>query len=141
MIITSRNTDQGLGKEERLSRKKIIEAVFESGESIKTTSFVLLYQFVEIPGTFPAQVLFSASKKLYKAAHDRNRVRRLMREAYRKQKWKHYLALEEQQQQAALLFIFTGRQLPDHEYVFGKISELIKRFIQKIPLSESNKKS
>lgn len=125
------------GKEERLCRKKIIDSVFENGESIRVVSFILLYKFQELPAPVPAQVLFAANRKNHKAAHNRNRAKRLMREAYRLQKEKHYNKLREHNKQAALLFIFTGRRLPDFNYVSGKVSELIQRFIEKIPTNPS----
>jgi len=87
-----------------------------------------VYELTELPVTFPAQVMFSASKRIFKRAHDRNRVKRLLREAYRKQKHIVYTSLSAANKQAALHFIFTGRQIPNQPYAFGKILELIKRF-------------
>ena len=121
-----------LSKDERLSRKKIIESLHENGTSIKTPAIILVYQLTDLPTTFPAQVMFAASKRLYKRAHDRNRIKRLLREGYRKQKHIVYTSLDERQKQAALLFIFTGRQLPNAAYIHGKISDLLMRFNQDI---------
>lgn len=121
-----------LCKEERLSRKKIIETLHDKGKSIKTPAIILVYQVTELPTIFPAQVMFAASKRLYKRAHDRNRIKRLLREGYRKQKHIVYTSLDDRQKQAALLFIFTGRQLPNAAYIHGKISELLFRFNQEI---------
>jgi len=87
-----------------------------------------VYEITELPVTFPAQVMFSASKRIFKRAHDRNRVKRLLREAYRKQKHIVYTSLSGANKQAALHFIFTGRQIPNQPYAYGKILELIKRF-------------
>jgi ribonuclease P protein component len=126
---TQRHT---LCKKERLTRLKLIEELHEQGKSIKTPAVILLYHFTEIPVDFPAQVMLSASKRLFKRAHDRNRIKRLMREAYRKQKHIVYTSLKEGKKTAVLHFIFTGRQLPNQAYVHGKISELIKRFAEQI---------
>lgn len=121
-----------LSKDERLSRKKIIENLHDKGKNIKTPAIILVYQITQLPTPFPAQVMFAASKRLYKRAHDRNRIKRLLREGYRKQKHIVYRSLDERQKQAALLFIFTGRQLPNAAYIHGKISELLLRFSQEI---------
>lgn len=123
---------QTLCKDERLSRRKIIESLHKQGQSIKTPAIILVYEMVDLPVSYPAQAMFSASKRIFKRAHDRNRVKRLLREAYRKQKHIVYSSLESQQKQAALHFIFTGRQLPNQAYVFGKILELLKRFNETI---------
>jgi ribonuclease P protein component len=121
---------QTLCKDERLSRKKLIEQLHEKGVSIKTPAIILIYNFCELPTHFPAQVMVTVSKRNFKRAHDRNRVKRLLREAYRKQKHIVYTSLKEQEKQASLLFIFTGRTLPNAQYAHGKISELLKRFVQ-----------
>lgn len=59
-----------------------------------------------------------------------------MREAYRKQKHIVYSSLQAVGKQAALHFIFTGRQLPNQPYAHGKISDLIQRFC--VELSRTN---
>ncbi|MFM7233629.1 MAG: ribonuclease P protein component [Flavobacteriales bacterium] len=126
---TQRNT---LCKDERLSRRKIIESVHASGSSIKSPAIILVYLPCELPVDFPAQAMFSASKRLFKRAHDRNRVKRLLREAYRKQKHGVYTSLKARNQQYALHFIFTGKQLPNYPYVFGKMNDLMIRFCNEI---------
>lgn len=97
--------------------------------SIKSPAIILVYLPHELPVDFPAQAMFSASKRLFKRAHDRNRVKRLLKEAYRKQKQVVYTSLKERNQQYALHFIFTGKQLPNYPYVFGKMNDLILRFV------------
>jgi ribonuclease P protein component len=119
-----------LCRAERLTLKKRIEELMSQGQAIKVAGMTLILKPMELPTTFPAQVMFSASKRNYKRAHDRNRIKRLMREGYRKQKHIVYSFLERHQTQCALLFIFTGRQLPDQAYVHGKIYGLMKRAIE-----------
>jgi len=121
-----------LCKDERLSRRKIIETLHEKGVAIKSPAIILVYLPSELPVDFPAQAMFSASKRLFKRAHDRNRVKRLLREAYRKQKHVVYSSLKHHAQQYALHFIFTGKQLPNYPYVFGKMNDLILRFCDEI---------
>jgi ribonuclease P protein component len=115
-------------KDERLSRRKIIESLHEKGFSVKSPAIILVYLPCELPTDHPAQAMFSASKRLFKRAHDRNRVKRLLREAYRKQKHIVYTSIKPRNQQYALHFIFTGKQLPNYPYVFGKMNDLIFRF-------------
>jgi len=133
-------TRETLRKEERLTRKKLIEDTHKNGMSVKTPAIVMVYHFTELPETFPAQALFTVSKRIFKRAHDRNRVKRLLREAYRKQKHIVYSSLSEQKKQAAFLFIFTGRQQPNSAYVHGKIFELLKRFNAQFDKTDSSGK-
>jgi ribonuclease P protein component len=116
-----------LAKEERLTRKKLIDELFAKGRSIKTPALLVIWHPAVLPVELPAQVLFTVSKRNFKRAHDRNRIKRLMREAYRVQKHKMLESLSSKGGQYALLFIFTGRQLPDCAYVHGRMQELLKR--------------
>ena len=68
-------------KSERLSRRKLIKVLFDQGKSYHYFPLKLLYlPSAEIDQT---QVLFAVSKRNFKKAVDRNRVKRQMREAYR----------------------------------------------------------
>ncbi|KAA3440791.1 ribonuclease P protein component [Rufibacter hautae] len=70
-------------KEERLRSKKLIEQLFREGSSFN--SYPLRFVALQVPGSaeLPVQVLVSVSKRSFKKAVDRNRIKRQMREAYR----------------------------------------------------------
>tara|TARA_B100000963_G_scaffold358476_1_gene383203 strand:- start:458 stop:826 length:369 start_codon:yes stop_codon:yes gene_type:complete len=72
-----------LEKKERLKSRKLIEKLFEEGKTIRKFPLKLIYLTIE---TLPAQsnkVSFSVPKRNFKKAVDRNRIKRLLREAYR----------------------------------------------------------
>ena len=73
-------------KEERLTKEKNIQELFEKGSSFYLFPFKVF--FMPNPDTeYPFhQVLISVSKKNFKRAVDRNLIKRRMREAYRLQK-------------------------------------------------------
>jgi ribonuclease P protein component len=122
-------------KAEKLCRKKLIETLYGSGKAIKTPAVILVYMITDLPEPVPSQALFTVSRRNFKKAHDRNRIKRLMREGYRLNKSVHNHTLSERGKQAALMFIFTGRTEPSHDYVFQKISELLRRFTAEIKTS------
>lgn len=68
-------------KRERLKSKGLIKELFEKGRSVNCFPIRLLYLSNE-KIDFP-QVLITVSKKKFKRAVDRNRIRRQIREAYR----------------------------------------------------------
>src|SRR5271170_3084196 len=70
-------------KEERLCNKKLIDGLFHSGSSFLCYPFKVSWLVVEEPRIYPAQIVFSVSKKRFKRAVDRNLIKRRMREAYR----------------------------------------------------------
>jgi ribonuclease P protein component len=73
-------------KHERLSSQKIIEELFSKGSSNYLYPFrIIMLDRNEENTAFP-QVLITVPKKNFKKAVDRNRIRRQIREAYRKNK-------------------------------------------------------
>lgn len=74
-----------LGKEERLKSKKQITLLFTKGKRIKKLPLVLIYIPLNLSNN-KVRVAFSVPKKNIKLAVDRNRIKRIMREAYRKNK-------------------------------------------------------
>ena len=79
-----------LKKEERLSSRKSIEQLFSGGSARSLSSFPLRVVFRPLsevaPLTPSVRMLVSVPKRYFKHAVDRNRVKRQVREAYRKNK-------------------------------------------------------
>jgi len=74
-----------LHKSERLCSETAIEKMFALGE--KKHSFPLLSVWKKRDDNNPARILISVSKKRFHNAVDRNRVKRLIRAAYRQNKF------------------------------------------------------
>jgi ribonuclease P protein component len=71
-----------LGKSERLKSRKSIEQLFRSGKSFTHLPFRVTYQ----AATEGLQFGVGVSARHFKKATDRNRIKRMTREAYRLQK-------------------------------------------------------
>ena len=78
--------DQTFGKEYKLCSQKKIESLFKTGNLVKKFPLIVHFQEVEETLSKPFQVVISVPKRIYRKAHDRNRIKRLMREAVRKNK-------------------------------------------------------
>ncbi len=70
-------------KEERLSREKLIQELFDKGSSFYLFPFKVFVMPNPDQGHPFHQVLISVSKRNFKKAVDRNRLKRRIREAYR----------------------------------------------------------
>ena len=73
---------------------------------------------------------FSVGTKFFKKAVDRNRVKRLMREAYRLQKNELNKKITETKKNLVVFFIYTGNEKPEYKMVFEKIEKVIIRLIK-----------
>lgn len=60
---------------------------------------------------------FTVSKSKFKRAVDRNRIKRLMREAYRTQKHSFLKKLEAENKTVALMFIYNSFAFPTFEQI------------------------
>lgn len=91
-----------LGKDEKLKSKKQIAMLFSEGKRIKYLPLVLVYTPVALE-TRKNKVAFSVPKRNIKLAVDRNKIKRLMREVYRKNK-----ALFFNNKYYAFMFLYIG---------------------------------
>jgi len=77
---------QTFTKEERLYEKKLMDQLFRYGKSFFVFPFKVFYQQLDTTAPYPAKILISVPKRNFNRAVDRNRIKRLVREAYRRNK-------------------------------------------------------
>ena len=114
-----------LGKEDKLKSRKTIDEVFKSGSNFSVYPFKIWY----LPGKHKTtlQTGFGVSARQFKKAVDRNKVKRLMREAYRLQKNELQHQLQQEQKQLRLFILYIGKELPDYEICFKKFTAILNR--------------
>ena len=121
-----------LGKKDKLKSRKAIEQLFKEGKSFSVFPFRVLY--LKAPASSLTknnlQTAFSVSKKYFKKAVDRNRIKRLMREAWRLQKNILEDKINFSNKSIAVFIIYTGNELPEYELIFEKITAAIKRLLK-----------
>lgn len=102
-----------LSKDERLYIQKRIDALFSSGESFIAYPLRVVYTVREKDET-PTAMMVSVSKKKFKRAVKRNRVKRLVREAFRLNKSLFHTLAEENEKSYDIAFLYLKNELPDY---------------------------
>lgn len=123
----------GLGKKERLKSRKLIEQLFSEGKNFPLAPFRVYYLLSPLAthdSRFTTQFGAGVSSKNFKKAVDRNRIKRLTREAYRLQKTDLLQKLKEKKLQLNIFFIYTGKELPDFNTVKEKLKLILNKLIQ-----------
>ena len=81
---------------------------------------------------YKRQVLISVSKRHFKRAVKRNRVKRQIREAYRKNKHELLQVLQDKEQQLAVAFIYLSDRLVASEEIEERMKTALARIKERI---------
>ncbi len=144
MPLPSEPLSQTFSKAERLCGRKRIDALFSSaGRSMAAYPLRAVFMMEESGGNsetvasgergeagVPAQIFISVPKRLLRHAVDRNRAKRLVREAYRHNKGILWDALAGRQM--ALAFLWISPRLADYKTVEQKLVNLLHRITEEI---------
>lgn len=125
-------TDQSLGKAYKLCSKKAIENLFEHKKTIKNYPFILNYAFMDLPTETSFQVVISAPKRIFRKAHERNRIKRLMKEVLRKRKQVLDDLFLENKKQLALFLIYSVKEEMVYTVLESKMDNLLKKLANQI---------
>lgn len=124
-----------LTKEERICSKKLIEALFAGNGSRSMTSYPIRAVFLEqksAEGEPPVQLLVSVPKRCFKRAVKRNRVKRQIREAFRRNKHVLADALAGSDRAVAVALIWMSADLSATHLVETKVKDLLVRIKERL---------
>lgn len=131
-----------LGKSERIYHRKAIDALFKEGNSHSMSAFPLRAVYMLISATDSdekqdkktecpqAKFLISVPKHCFRRAVKRNRIKRLVREAYR-----HNKGLVAQWP-LAIAFIWMDRRMPTAATVNRSVVNLLSRIHEKMAATD-----
>ncbi len=119
-------------KYERLKREQHIDTLFQNGKAFSFSDLRFVYHVVPRTGEqSPVLTGFSVPKKKHKKAVTRNRLRRLLIEAWRKNK--HALSQQvANDSQLHLFIIFTGKVVADFAHVEHAMVKGIEKLQQEM---------
>jgi len=125
----SRNT---FHKTEKLKSKTLIEALFQKGKRLKSFPVQLVYLPIDHQADILVQAGFSVPKKRFKRAVDRNKLKRLMREAYRLNKQFPVNNKEISTNKHVFMFIYMSNKIASYQTIEKAIKELLTLVKEKI---------
>ena len=108
----------------RLKGKKQIEQLFVSGVSVSAFPLRMVY----LENSDEHLVGVSVSKKHFKNAVDRNRIKRLLRVAVKNQLLDK---LDKMKAKYCLMVLYVGKEMPESAQLKEQFEFLIKRFNKK----------
>jgi ribonuclease P protein component len=115
-------------KNEKLKSQKTIEQLFLEGQSVSAYPLRLVY----LKHDQSLKVGVSVSKRNFKRAVDRIRIKRLLREAYRLNKT---MLINNEVNHYALMILYLSKDMPDFELVNTKTKALLTKFTDTISKS------
>ncbi len=128
-----------LPKSERLHGRKAVGTLFSNGKSFYIHPFKVIVLQVDEP--VPLRFLVTVSRRNFKHAVDRNRIKRLVREAWRLNKKDLMMQLQVQHLSLDVALIYTGRTILGFEETSGKIILILQRLVKEYEMSQKKEYS
>jgi ribonuclease P protein component len=119
-------------KKEKLKSRTQLEAIFASGKSFSVFPVKVFFIETDATQTESIKAGVGVSARHFKKAVQRNRIKRLLREAYRLEKQKLYTQLTEQQKQIAVFFLYVDKEMPAFEVVREKMKDCLAKLQTKL---------
>lgn len=119
------------GKDQRLKSVIVLDRAFTEGKKIKSFPILARYTDTSFESNHPFQVATTVSKRRFKKAVSRNRIKRLMREAWRLEKHRLEEVWSEGESQRALVLIYVGKEIPSFEDCSHNIRKIIDVLLEK----------
>jgi ribonuclease P protein component len=116
-------------KPEKICNQNQIDILFKEGRTVKSGLFRVLYIETEQSIGSPVQLLIAAPKKNLRHAVDRNRMKRLIREAYRLNKFKVQTYYSNAGKHLDMALIYSGKQCVSQAETTAAINVLLDRLI------------
>lgn len=140
--MTQSDIHNTLTKPERLSYQKRIDKLFAKGESFIAYPLRIVYSVREESDIEePVSILVSVSKRKFKRAVKRNRVKRLTRETYRLNKSLFVDIVKQTGEPLDIAFLFLKDQLPEYaemEKAMVKSASILREKILENQKDETN---
>jgi ribonuclease P protein component len=120
------------GKSYKLCSRKTIDLLFNEGKQLRAFPLKVYYAESKSVEKVPFQVVLSAPKRQFKRAHDRNYVKRLMKEVLRREKQPLEKVLNESGKQLSLFIIYTNKEVLTYQELEKCVRKLVLKLITEL---------
>ncbi|GAA4305807.1 ribonuclease P protein component [Aestuariibaculum suncheonense] len=121
-------------KNEKLKSKKLIGQLFSEGQSVSAYPLRLVYLPTSFDTPITTQTGVSVSKRQFKTAVERNRIKRLLREVYRLNKASYFNNISTQY---AFMILYIGKDKPTLSQIENRMQHLFNKFLNKVSETEN----
>ena len=125
---------EGLPKSQRIYKKKAVQSLFEEGKGFSLYPFrvvVHLYDAENQEDALP-RILVSVSKKRFHHAIKRNRVKRLIRESWRKNKSELIKLCHENNKTLDVALVYNATVILKYSEIEEKMKQVVGRLVEKL---------
>ncbi|WP_425076366.1 ribonuclease P protein component [Psychroserpens sp. S379A] len=116
-------------KKEKLKSEKLIGQLFSEGKSVSAFPLRMVYLKTDFDDEVQFKTGVSVSKRNFKNAVDRNRIKRLLREAYRLNKASYFNNILGSY---ALMILYISKDGTDFDSIDKKMKLLLDTFSKKV---------
>ena len=124
------------GKAYKLCSRKTIDRLFKEGKQLRAFPLGVYYLETEFPDKVPFQVVISAPKRQFKRAHDRNYVKRLVKEVLRREKQPLEDVLNVSGKQLALFIVYTNKEVLSYPELEKCVRKLLGKLLAELQALE-----
>ena len=123
---------EGFPKYERICKENDIQELFDKGRGVSVYPYRIVYLFRHDESRpVTVRLLVSVSKKRFHHAINRNRVKRLIRESWRRNKAALYEICERDNISVDVALVYTATVIHSYEEIYAKTKKAVNELINK----------
>jgi ribonuclease P protein component len=119
-------------KKEKLKSRKQLEALFSKGRTFLHFPVKVFYMLPETPLDNVVKAGVGAGSRQFKKAVQRNRIKRLLREAYRLNKQPLHRFLQTHKRQLVVFLLYIDKQMPQNNSIQAKMPVILERLVSEL---------